>query len=93
MKLKIIEYFWGVGRKTRRNASYRMPLREGEVKDVDRLQFEIRKVEDGRVTVSLNRKDKTPIKEFTVENGKAYYYRPMSMDGGVEYVVKLTKLF
>lgn len=41
--------------------------------------------------VSFNRDDGTLIKELAVEKGKQNYYRPMSMDGGYEYILKFTR--
>lgn len=93
MKLKIIEYFWAVGRKTKRVGTYRMPLDVGQTREINRMSFKIEKVDGDKLTVSINRKDGTLIKEISVEKGKQSYYRPMSMDAGYEYILKITRLF
>ena len=51
----------------------------------------IDKVEEDKVIGSFNRDDGTLIKELMVEKGKQNYYRPMSMDGGYEYILKFTR--
>ena len=91
MKLKIIEYFWAVGHKTKRKGTYRLPLTEGKALKPNFANLKIDKVEEDKVIVSFNRDDGTLIKELTVEKGKQNYYRPMSMDGGYEYVLKITR--
>ena len=91
MKLKIIEYFWAVGHKTKRKGTYRLPLIEGKTLKPHFANLKIDKVEEDKVIVSFNRNDGTLIKELTVEKGKQCYYRPMSMDGGYEYVLKFTR--
>ena len=93
MKLKIIDYFWSVGHRTKRKGSHRMPLVEGEPSEINYVQFRIDKVEKDKAQISVIRRDGTVIKEITVEKGKSAYYSPMSMDAGHEYVLKLTKFF
>ena len=93
LKLKVINYFWAVGRRTRRVGSRKMPLIEGQTMDLDFVQFKIDKIEADKVIVTVNRQDGTLIKSITVVKGESSYYRPMSMDAGHAYVLKLTKLF
>ena len=93
MKLKIIDYFWAVGHRTKRKGSHRIPLVEGESREINYAQFKVGKVEEDKALVSVIRRDGTVIKEITVEKGKSAYYRPMSMDAGHEYVLKFTKFF
>ena len=91
MKLKIIEYFWAVGHRTKRKGSYKLPLIEGKTLKPHFANLKIDKVEEDKVIVSFNRDDGTLIKELTVEKGKQNYYRPMSMDGGYEYILRLAR--
>ena len=91
MKIKIIEYFWAVGHRTKRKGTYKLPLIEGKTLKPHFANLRIDKVEEDKVIVSFNRNDGTLIKELTVEKGKQCYYRPMSMDGGYEYVLKFTR--
>ena len=93
MKLKIIDYFWSVGHRTKRKGSHKIPLAEGELHEINYVQFRIDKVEKDKAQISVIRRDGTVIKEITVEKGKSANYRPMSMDAGHEYVLKLTKIF
>jgi len=90
VKVKIIEYFWAVGHRTKRKGSYKLPLIEGEAIKPHFANFKISKVEEDKVIVSVNRDDGTLIKELTIEKGKRNYYRPMSMDAGYEYILKFT---
>ena len=91
MKVKIIEYFWAVGHRTKRKGSHKLPLVEGETRKINYVSFKIAKVENDKVIVSVNRDDGTLIKELTIEKGKQNYYRPMSMDAGYEYILKFTR--
>ena len=93
MKLKIIDYFWAVGHRTKRKGSHRMSLVEGETRKVHYLLFKIDSVETDKVIVSVSREDGTLIKTLTVEKGNPNWYHPMSMDAGHEYVLKFTKFF
>ena len=93
MKLKIIDYFWAVGHRTKRKGSHKIPLAEGELREIDYVQFRIDKVEKDKALVSVVRRDGTVIKEITVEKGQRSYYHPRSMDAGHEYTLKLTKFF
>ena len=93
MKLKVIDYFWAVGKKTRRRGSYKIPVAEGQSTEISHLTFKIEKVETDQITVALIRWDGEKIKEITVEKGKGAYYHPFSMDGGHRYDLKLTRFF
>ena len=93
MKLKIIKYFWAVGRRTKRVGANRIPVSEGASLNINGVLFKIEKIEEDAVAVSVIRRDGKTIKEMTVEKGKRAYYRPMSMDGGYEYILKLTRFF
>lgn len=91
LKLKIIAYFWAAGHRTKRKGSHKLPLVEGETRTINHANFKIDKVEDDKAIVSINRDDGTLIKELTIEIGEQNYYRPMSMDAGYEYILKLTR--
>jgi len=93
MKIKIIEYFWAVGHRTKRIGSYKIPLIEGEMREINYVQFRIDKAEEDKALISVVRHDGTVIKQITVEKGKSAYYRPTSMDAGHEYILKFTKFF
>lgn len=93
MKLKIIDYFWSVGHGTKRKGSHKIPLAEGELREINYVQFRIDKVEKNKAQISVIRRDGTLIKTLTVEKGNPNWYHPMSIDAGHEYVLKLTKFF
>lgn len=94
MKLKITEYFWAVGKKTRRVKSIRAPLVIGPIKNDDvGYIWQIDEVSENKVMVSVICRDGEKIKTFTVEKGKGAYWRPFSMDGGHEYIMKLVRFF
>lgn len=91
MKIKIIEYFWSVGHKTRRKGSHKMPLVLGQSLEINRMTFKVHKIEGGKITLNVLRYDGTLIKELVVEKGKSSFYRPFSMDAGHQYTVKITR--
>ena len=93
MKLKIVEYFWAVGRRTKRRGSHKIPLVAGQTLGVDDMQFKIEKAGQESVTVSYCRKDGTVVKTFTFDRRVGYHYRPTSFDGGREYRFKVTRFF
>ena len=94
MKLKIIDYFWAVGKRRRRVKTLRVPLKVGPIKNFDiGCTWQIDEVNKNSVKVSVIRRDGETIKAFTVEEGKADHWRPRSMDGGHEYILKLVRFF
>lgn len=94
MKLKIIDYFWAVGKRTRIHKIVRVPLKVGPIKNFDiGCTWQIDEVNENSVKVSVVRRDGETIKTFTVEKGKNNYWRPRSMDGGHEYTLKLVRFF
>ena len=94
MKLKITDYFWAVGRRTRRVKTVRVPLEVGPIKNFDdRCTWQIDEVNENEVKLSVVRHDGETIKKFTVGKGKGNYWRPRSMDAGHEYTMKLVRFF
>ena len=94
MKLKIIDHFWAVGKRTRRVKTVRVPLKVGPIKNLDvGCTWQIDEVSENEVKVSVIRHDGETIKTFTVEKGKNNYWRPRSMDAGHEYTMKLVRFF
>ena len=47
MKLKIIDYFWVVGHRTKRKGSHKIPLAEGEPSEINYVQFRIKEKNHG----------------------------------------------
>ncbi len=94
MKLKIIDRFWAVGKRTRIHKIVRVPLKVGPIKNFDiGCTWQIDEVYENGAKVSVIRRDGETIKTFTVEKGKDGYWRPRSMDGGHEYTLKLVRFF
>ena len=94
MKLKIEDYFWAVGKRTRKVKTVRVPLEVGPIKNFDIVTtWQIDEVSEDSVKVSVIRHDGETIKTFTVTKGKGEYWRPRSMDGGHEYTLKLVRFF
>ena len=89
MKLKIIDYFWSVGHRTKRVGSHRMPLVEGETRKVHYLLFKIDSVETDKVIVSVSREDGTLIKTLTVEKGNAFLLIPMAITCTIETMMRI----
>ena len=94
MKLKITDYFWAVGRKTRKVKTVCVPLAVGPIEDFDvGCTWQIDEVNEKSVKLSVIRHDGVIIKTFTIEDGKNEYWRPRSMDAGHEYTMKLVCFF
>ena len=94
MKLRLTDYFWAVGRRTRRVRTVRAPLNVGPVKNFDdRCTWHIDEVGEDYAKLSVIRHDGEVIKTFTVEKDKGNYWRPRSMDGGHEYTLKPVRFF
>lgn len=94
MKLKITNYFWAVGRRTKKVKTVYAPLKVGEINGVDKVcTWRIDEVGEGYAKVSCIRHDGVPIKSWTVEKGKTEYWRPRSMDAGYEHTIKLVRFF
>lgn len=94
MKLKITDYFWAVGKKTKKMRTVRVPLREGVVKGFDTPStWQIDEVGEDSVKLSVIRHDGEVIKTFTVEKGKTEVWRPRSFDAGHIYKMKLVRFF
>ena len=94
MKLKIVEYFWAVGKRTRKVKTLRVPLKVGPIKNFDvGCTWQIDEVNENSVIVSVIRRDGEKIKTFTVEKGMGAYWRPRSMDAGHQYTMKLVRFF
>ena len=94
MKLKIEDYFWAVGKRTKKVKTVRVPLKVGEIKALDNTcTWQIHEVGEDFVKVSVVRPDGETIKTFTVTKDKDEYWRPRSMDGGHEYTLKLVRFF
>ncbi|MBQ9745492.1 MAG: hypothetical protein IJW21_01550 [Clostridia bacterium] len=90
MKLRITDYFWVVGRRTKKVNTVYAPLEVGEIKGVDKVTtWRIDEVGKGYVKVSCIRHDGVPIKSWRVEKGKGEFWRPFSMDAGHQYAMKL----
>lgn len=47
MKLKIIDYFWVVGHRTKRKGSHKISLAEGEPSEINYAQFSIKEKNHG----------------------------------------------
>lgn len=94
MKLKIIDYFWAVGKRTRKVKTIRVPLKVGPIKNFDiGCTWQIDEVNDNSVKVSIVCHDHSILKQFVIEKGKKNYWRPRSMDAGHEYIMQLVRYF
>ena len=94
MRLKITDYIWAVGHKTRKVKTVYAPLKVGVIEGVDALcPWQIDEVGKDTATVSVIRHDGVKIKTFHVEKGKEEYWRPLAMDAGHAYKIKLVFLF
>ena len=77
MKLRIIDEFWAVGKKTRRVGKMLKPLCAGRIE----------------AHVAYHRADGTLIREWDLKKGEKVLYRPRSFDGGHQYTLEIVRFF
>ena len=92
-KIKIIVYFWAVGKRTRRVSACKIPLCQGQKAIVNNMLFVVDKVEQDCATICYCRQDGTLLKTLQVAKGKPASHRPRSMDAGYEYTLKIARFF
>lgn len=92
MKLRIIDYGWGIDRRSGERsesvcAEVNFHVKEGALPPVgpEKKVFKITKVGEDSVSVWLSDKQG----EATISIGKPYEYRPLSIDGGHYYRFEL----
>ena len=93
MKLVIEEQFWAVDAPTRKTRIVRVPVIVGKVPEMERgsMYFTIDSVAEESVVVTVHYQNEQYNKSWTVTKDRGVYYRPMSMDGGYEYLIDLKK--
>ena len=89
MKLRIIDYSWGIDR---RDGTHHEAKVAEEVFDLDKVGplppigpakkvFEVKEIKEGEARIFLSERSG----EVTLELGKPYIFRPTSFDGGHYY--------
>lgn len=93
MKLVIREQFWSVDAPTRTTNLAKVPVVPGRVPDMGRgsMYFTIDSVAEDSAMVTVHYQNEQYNKTWTVTKGRGVYYRPVSMDGGYEYLIDLKK--
>lgn len=93
MKLVIREQFWSVDAPTRTTNLAKVPVVPGRVPDMGRgsMYFTIDSVAEDGAVVTVHYQNEQYNKTWTVTKGRGVYYRPVSMDGGYEYLIDLKK--
>lgn len=93
MKLKITDYFWAVGKKTKKVKTVYAPLKVGVIKGMKDVActWQIHEVGEDYVKLLVIRHDGVTIKSWNIQKGKREYWRPRSCDGGHEYQMKLVR--
>lgn len=86
MKLKVITYFWAVGKKTRRVRSDKYELSENPIDLKLNALPATAVLKDNTITIEVRNYKNDLIK--TIEFERKYYYRPFSMDAGYEFIFK-----
>ncbi len=91
MKLEIREQFWSVDAPTRTTNLAKVPVIPGTVPDMGRgsMYFTIDCVDTDSVVVTVHYQNEKYNKSWTVTKELGVYYRPVSMDGGHEYLIDL----
>ncbi|MBQ9929701.1 MAG: hypothetical protein IJO72_02840 [Oscillospiraceae bacterium] len=93
MKLVIREQFWLVDAPTRTTNLAKVPVVPGRVPDMGwgSMYFTIDSVTEDSAVVTVHYQNEQYNKTWTVTKGQGVYYRPVSMDGGYEYLINLEK--
>lgn len=94
MKLKITDYFWSVGHKTRKVKTIYAKLVSGNIEAFKQEGiWQIVKAENDYAELTISRLDGVLIKSFTIAGKQEIYWRPYAFDGGHEYRMKLVRFF
>lgn len=88
MKLKVITYFWAVGKKTRRVKADKYELSENPIDLKLNALPATAVLKDNAITIEVRNYKNDLIKTIEFEVGGKYYYRPFSMDAGYEFIFK-----
>ncbi len=93
MKLVIREQFWLVDAPTRTTNLAKVPVVPGRVPDMGwgSMYFTIDSVTEDSAVVTVHYQNEQYNKTWTVTKDRGVYYRPVSMDGGYEYLIDLEK--
>lgn len=91
MKLKVITYFWAVGKRTKRIKTNKYKFDDNYVSFVlNRLPSKA-SLGESVATIEINNLNGELIKTISLKKGEKAYYRPLSMDGGYEYIFKICR--
>lgn len=93
MKLRIIDEFWAVGKKTRRVGKMLKPLCAGRIEGQYGCFWMLSDVRKDSAHVAYHRADGTLIREWDLKKGEKVLYRPRSFDGGHQYTLKIVRFF
>ena len=93
MKLRIIDEFWAVGKKTRRVGKMLKPLCAGRIEGQHGCFWMLSDVRKDSEHVAYHRADGTLIREWDLKKGEKVLYRPRSFDGGHQYTLKIVHFF
>lgn len=93
MKLRIIDEFWAVGKKTRRAGKMLKPLCAGRIEGQHGCFWMLSDVRKDSAHVAYHRADGTLIREWDLKKGEKVLYRPRSFDGGHQYTLKIVRFF
>lgn len=93
MRLRIIDEFWAVGKKTRRVGKMLKPLCAGRIEGQHGCFWMLSDVRKDSAHVAYHRADGTLIREWDLKKGEKVLYRPRSFDGGHQYTLKIVSFF
>ena len=93
MKLRIIDEFWAVGKKTRRVGKMLKPLCAGRIEGQHGCFWMLSDVRKDSAHVTYHRADGTLIREWDLKKGEKVLYRPRSFGGGHQYTLKIVRFF
>lgn len=92
MKIKITVESWAVGFKPKKIRKVTAPLQVGEIKGFEdnRTSWVIEEVGENYAKLSFRRYDGTVVRTWELEKYDEYFFRPMSFDGGEQYIISMS---
>lgn len=95
MKLRIIEEFWGINRRTGNRSTMQTddktfsPVAQTVIEmPTGRRKFHIDAVDENSITITvIYENNPTANKTFEIVKGESVLYRPISRDGGYKYTL------
>lgn len=96
MKLRVLEEFWGINRRTGKRTIKQTDEKIIDIKagqciemPIGRRVFSIDEVSTKQIIVSVHYQNTIANKTWMIKKGESIFYRPLAMDGGYQYTLLL----